>query len=86
MQKHIISYDLSIGKKGEYATINTLIRKIHIGGIIMSSYQVKKTSGETAWFRHDRFGMFIHFGLYALPARHEWIKSYEKISEEKYQK
>ena len=52
----------------------------------MSSYQVKKTSGETQWFRHDRFGMFIHFGLYALPARHEWIKTYEKISEEKYQK
>ena len=37
------------------------------------------------WFRHDRFGMFIHFGLYALPARHEWIKEREKISEEKYQ-
>ena len=52
----------------------------------MSSYQVKKTSGETAWFRHDRFGMFIHFGLYALPARHEWIKTREKISEEKYDK
>ena len=51
----------------------------------MSSYQVKKTSGQTQWFRHDRFGMFIHFGLYALPARHEWIKTYEKIPESKYQ-
>ena len=30
--------------------------------------------------------MFIHFGLYALPARHEWIKSKERITEEKYQK
>ena len=28
--------------------------------------------------------MFIHFGLYALPARHEWIKTREKIPEEKY--
>jgi len=28
--------------------------------------------------------MFIHFGLYSMPARHEWIKSYEMISEEKY--
>ena len=50
----------------------------------MSSYSVKKTPGDTAWFRHDRFGMFIHFGLYALPARHEWIKTRELISEEKY--
>ena len=52
----------------------------------MSSYVTKKTPGDTAWFTHDRFGMFIHFGLYAQPARHEWIKSYECIPEEKYQK
>ena len=37
-----------------------------------------------AWWTHDRFGMFIHFGLYALPARHEWIKTRERISEEEY--
>ena len=52
----------------------------------MSSYIRKKTPGDTSWFVHDRFGMFIHFGLYALPARHEWIKSRENISEEHYQK
>lgn len=52
----------------------------------MSSYQIRKTPGDTAWFRHDRFGMFIHWGLYALPARHEWIKNMECITEEKYQK
>ena len=52
----------------------------------MSSYAIKKTPGDTTWFRHDRFGMFIHWGLYALPARHEWVKTREKISEEKYQK
>ncbi len=50
----------------------------------MSSYVRKKTDGDTAWLVHDRFGMFIHFGLYSLPARHEWIKSMERISEEKY--
>lgn len=52
----------------------------------MSSYITRKTPGNTEWFKHDRFGMFIHFGLYALPARHEWIKTLEFISEEKYQK
>ena len=30
-----------------------------------------------AWWVHDRFGMFIHWGLYALPARHEWVKNRE---------
>lgn len=52
----------------------------------MSSYVTKKTPGDTAWFTHDRFGMFIHFGLYALPARHEWVKTREKIKTEDYQK
>ena len=52
----------------------------------MSSYKRKKTKGNTQWFTHDRFGMFIHWGLYALPARHEWIKCRECITEEKYQK
>lgn len=38
-----------------------------------------------AWWVHDRFGMFIHWGLYALPARHEWVKTHEQIPEEVYQ-
>lgn len=50
----------------------------------MSSYKTKKTPGDTSWFVQDRFGMFIHFGLYAMPARHEWVKTRERISEEKY--
>ena len=52
----------------------------------MSSYVTRKTPGDTAWFTHDRFGMFIHWGLYAMPARHEWIKNYERIPEAKYDK
>ena len=31
------------------------------------------------WFREDRFGMFIHWGLYAIPARGEWVRSTERI-------
>jgi len=53
--------------------------------LIMSSYKTRKTPGDTTWFTQDRFGMFIHWGLYALPARHEWVKSLERMSEEKYQ-
>lgn len=50
----------------------------------MSSYTMKKTIGDTSWFTNDRFGMFIHFGLYSMPARKEWIKKIECIPEEKY--
>lgn len=52
----------------------------------MSSYVVRKTPGDLSWFTHDRFGMFIHWGLYSMPARHEWVKTNECIPEEKYQK
>lgn len=44
------------------------------------------TIGDTSWFVHDRFGMFIHWGTYALAARHEWVKSHEGIPDERYQR
>lgn len=37
------------------------------------------------WFKRARFGMFIHWGLYSIPARGEWIRSVERISVEDYQ-
>lgn len=46
--------------------------------------KTKQVKGDTKWFVHDRFGMFIHWGLYALPARHEWVKQYEQIPNKKY--
>ena len=39
-----------------------------------------------AWFSHDRFGMFIHWGIYALAARHEWVKSREEMDDAAYRK
>ena len=47
---------------------------------------VKPTVGDTSWFVRDRFGLFIHWGVYALPARHEWVKQREQIPDEVYQK
>jgi len=42
--------------------------------------------GDTAWFTQSRFGMFIHWGLYSMPARHEWVKNKEQIKDEDYQR
>ncbi len=30
------------------------------------------------WFVHDRFGLFVHWGIYSVPARHEWVQSRER--------
>lgn len=59
-----------------------------------SSFSQKKIWNETqeekkerlAWWTEARFGMFIHWGLYAQAARHEWVKKRERISNEDYQK
>ncbi|MDR1372141.1 MAG: alpha-L-fucosidase [Dysgonamonadaceae bacterium] len=37
-----------------------------------------------AWWTHDRFGMFIHWGLYSLPSRHEWVQHYERMTAAEY--
>ena len=47
--------------------------------------EVQKTQ-RMQWWADSRFGMFIHWGLYALPARHEWVKNRERLTNEQYQK
>ena len=32
-----------------------------------------------AWYTGARFGLFLHWGLYAIPARGEWVRSVERI-------
>ena len=38
------------------------------------------------WWVEARLGLFLHWGVYALPARHEWVKSREKLTDEHYQR
>ncbi|MDR0530640.1 MAG: alpha-L-fucosidase [Oscillospiraceae bacterium] len=49
----------------------------------MSFYEER--AQRTRAFCADRFGMFIHWGLYAIPAQGEWIRSNQRISAEDYQ-
>ena len=52
----------------------------------MAILQPVDTPGKTDWFVHDRFGLFIHWGIYSMPARHEWVKSREEIPDAEYQR
>jgi alpha-L-fucosidase len=62
--------------------------------LILSQYGQAQLPKETEaqkmqrmkWWTDARFGMFIHWGLYALPARHEWVKNRERMTNEQYQK
>ena len=42
------------------------------------------TPAALSWWHDARFGMFIHWGLYALLARHEWTMYQESIPPEEY--
>lgn len=48
--------------------------------------QYQDIMDRTEWFRHDRFGMFIHWGLYSVRAKHEWAKSLDRLTDADYQK
>lgn len=52
----------------------------------MYTFNREKYEKRMEWFTHARFGMFIHWGLYAIPARGEWIRSTEEIPKEEYMK
>lgn len=74
-------------------TLKTLLAIIFIAASVNIFAQNRITNETTAqkqermqWFNDARFGMFIHWGLYALPARHEWVKHFERMTNEQYQK
>lgn len=46
---------------------------------------IMKSAGDTSWFVEDRLGLFIHWGLYSLGARHEWLQNREEIPVEMYE-
>ncbi|MBK6284408.1 MAG: alpha-L-fucosidase [Draconibacterium sp.] len=71
-----------------------LLITLLVGFMFQLTYSQNKIWDETEaqktkrleWWTDARFGMFIHWGLYAQPARHEWVKNYERITNEDYQK
>lgn len=43
------------------------------------------TTADMEWFTDARLGMFVHWGLFSLAARHEWVKSRERMSDAEYE-
>lgn len=44
------------------------------------------TRADIDWFIHDRFGLFIHWGIYSTAGRHEQVMSREKMTDEEYRR
>ncbi|MCL2128608.1 MAG: alpha-L-fucosidase, partial [Treponema sp.] len=52
----------------------------------MTGKIIEERSARTKWFTEARFGMFIHWGLYSVPARGEWVRSQERMTEAEYRR
>jgi alpha-L-fucosidase len=40
---------------------------------------------DATWWTDARFGLFIHWGIYSVAARHEWVKNRERLTDAQYQ-
>ena len=62
------------------------MRKLLFSVLAVGSLVVTGTAREHRldWWQEARFGMFIHFGVYAIPARGEWVKCRERMDDAKY--
>lgn len=50
------------------------------------NYKWTEKYGDPEWFVNSKLGMFIHFGLYSLAARHEWVMTLEEIEAKNYER
>ncbi len=69
--------------------IGLLLLTLSLQNMAQSNYKTEtpeQKAKRMSWWTDARFGMFIHWGLYALPARHEWVKNNERMTNEQYQK
>ncbi len=44
----------------------------------------RRGMAKTDWFVEARFGMFLHWGTYAVAGRHEWVKKHEDLDDAHY--
>ncbi len=48
--------------------------------------ELRLSDGDMAWWRDAKMGIFIHWGLYAIPAKGEWQMHNEKVDPQEYAK
>lgn len=93
-----IAFIGSMGNAGRRRMVETELREMtgaELQSLLKSSIQFKSLQGVTApglrlseeqmapW-RNLKFGMFIHWGLYSIPGRGEWVMQSEGIPAQEY--
>ena len=73
------------------AIVMTLFRLVLLAAFVVSALAQPRTppianEERTRWFREAKFGIFIHWGPYAVIGRHEWARHRFQIPQEEYDK
>ena len=69
----------------------SLILMVFLGATLASAQWAPLVSDADApqrieWWREARFGMFLHWGVYSIPGRGEWVQWAEQIPVDEYAK
>lgn len=58
--------------------------------LVRKNYQPEKVAclskEEMQWFRDAKFGMFIHWGIYSMLGKGEWVLFYDRLNVKEYEK
>ncbi len=81
---------MQLSRRELLAGVGGLTTSSMLGGIELLALQpaelAPQSAAKMAWLRDAKFGMFIHWGLYAGPGRGEWLMHNEAITPKAYEK
>jgi alpha-L-fucosidase len=49
-------------------------------------YDENPRQANLQWFKHAKYGLFLHYGLYSITGSHEWAQLFDKIPVDEYAK
>lgn len=76
-----------LSTRGKLSACSIAIALILLQFSLLSNGASSTNEGDrTAWFREAKFGMFIHWGIYSVLGRGEWVMYHERIAVEEYEK
>lgn len=74
-----------LGSAARQESISSIKIPPHLGGY-ERLWEIDPRAASRAWFREARFGLFLHYGLYSLIGRGEWVQLREKIPLKEYER
>ena len=64
----------------------SLLTALIVPVLCCGAEKVPPLEQRAAWFQHDRFGLFIHFGVFSQIGKGEWIRESAHIPLHEYNK